>query len=138
MGKYDTSKLRNLGIVAHNSAGKTSLVEAILFNTGMNDKLGKVENGTSSMDFEEEEIKRKSTLSASLNHCVWNDYSLHIVDTPGVSNFLHDTRRCLRVLGGGRGDCVRDFRDQGPNQANLVVVRRVRGSQNRFCQQDGS
>ena len=100
MGKYDTSKLRNLGIVAHNSAGKTSLVEAMLFNTGMVDKLGKVDNGTSSMDFEEEEIKRKSTLSASLNHCTWNDCSLHIVDTPGVSNFLHDTRRCLRVLGG--------------------------------------
>ena len=100
MGKYDTTKLRNLGIVAHNSAGKTSLVEAILFNTGMTDKLGKVDNGTSSMDFEEEEIKRKATLSASLNHCLWNDYSLHIVDTPGVSNFLHDTRRCLRVLGG--------------------------------------
>ena len=100
MGKYDTTKLRNLGIVAHNSAGKTSLVETILFNTGMTDKLGKVDNGTSSMDFEEEEIKRKATLSASLNHCLWNDYSLHIVDTPGVSNFLHDTRRCLRVLGG--------------------------------------
>lgn len=100
MGKYDTTKLRNLGIVAHNSAGKTSLVEAILFNTGMTDKLGKVDNGTSSMDFEEEEIKRQATLSASLNHCTWNDYSLHIVDTPGVSNFLHDTRRCLRVLGG--------------------------------------
>jgi len=100
MGKYDTTKLRNLGIVAHNSAGKTSLVEAILFNTGMTDKLGKVDNGTSSMDFEEEEIKRQATLSASLNHCLWNDFSLHIVDTPGVSNFLHDTRRCLRVLGG--------------------------------------
>jgi len=100
MGKYDTTKLRNLGIVAHNSAGKTSLVEAILFNTGMNEKLGKVENGTSSMDFEEEEIKRQATLNSSLNHCRWNDYSLHIVDTPGVSNFLHDTRRCLRVLGG--------------------------------------
>jgi len=100
MGKYDTEKLRNLGIVAHNSAGKTSLVEAILFNTGMNTKLGKVDDGSSSMDFEEEEIKRKATLSASLNHCVWNDYSLHIVDTPGISNFLHDTRRCLRVLGG--------------------------------------
>ncbi|PLX97103.1 MAG: elongation factor G [Desulfuromonas sp.] len=100
MGKYDTTKLRNLGIVAHNSAGKTSLVEAILFDTGMTDKLGKVDNGTSSMDFEEEEIKRQATLSASLNRCTWNDYSLHIVDTPGVSNFLHDTRRCLRVLGG--------------------------------------
>ena len=100
MGKYDTEKLRNLGIVAHNSAGKTSLVEAILYNTGMTDTLGKVDDGSSLMDFEEEEIKRKSTLSASLNHCAWNDYSLHIVDTPGVSNFLHDTRRCLRVLGG--------------------------------------
>ncbi len=100
MGKYDTAKLRNLGIVAHNSAGKTSLVEAILFNTGMNAKLGKVDDGSSSMDFEEEEIKRKATLTASLNHCTWEDHSLHIVDTPGVSNFLHDTRRCLRVLGG--------------------------------------
>jgi elongation factor G len=100
MGKYDTEKLRNLGIVAHNSAGKTSLVEAMLFDTGMSTKLGKVDDGSSTMDFEEEEIKRKATLSASLNHCTWNDYSLHIVDTPGISNFLHDTRRCLRVLGG--------------------------------------
>ncbi len=100
MGKYNTAKLRNLGIVAHNSAGKTSLVEAILYNTGMTDKLGKVDDGSSAMDFEEEEIKRQATLSASLNHCTWEDHSLHIVDTPGVSNFLHDTRRCLRVLGG--------------------------------------
>lgn len=100
MGKYDTTKLRNLGIVAHNSAGKTSLVEAILFDAGMNKKLGKVTNGSSSMDFEEEEIRRGMTLGASLNHCVWEGHNLNIVDTPGVSNFLHDTRRCLRVLGG--------------------------------------
>ena len=100
MGKYDTTTLRNLGIVAHNSAGKTSLVEAILFDTGMTKKLGKVTEGSSSMDFEEEEIKRGMTLGASLNHCVWNGHNLNIVDTPGVSNFLHDTRRCLRVLGG--------------------------------------
>ncbi len=100
MGKYDTTTLRNFGIVAHNSAGKTSLVEAMLFNTGMNKKLGKVTEGSSSMDFEEEEIKRGMTLGASLNHCVWDGHNLNIVDTPGVSNFLHDTRRCLRVLGG--------------------------------------
>ncbi len=100
MGKYDTTTLRNLGIVAHNSAGKTSLVEAILFDTGMTKKLGKVTDGSSSMDFEEEEIKRGMTLGASLNHCVWNGHNLNIVDTPGVTNFLHDTRRCLRVLGG--------------------------------------
>ena len=100
MSKYDTSTLRNFGVVAHNSAGKTSLVEAMLFDTGMTKNLGKVTAGSSAMDFEEEEIKRGMTLGASLNHCVWNKHNLNIVDTPGVSNFLHDTRRCLRVLGG--------------------------------------
>ncbi|KIH76410.1 translation elongation factor 2 (EF-2/EF-G) [Geoalkalibacter ferrihydriticus] len=100
MGKYDTSKIRNLGIVAHGGAGKTSLVEAILFDTGMVDRLGRVTDGTSNMDFEPEEIKRGITLSSSLHHCEWQDHSLHIVDTPGFSNFLHDTRNCLRILGG--------------------------------------
>ncbi len=100
MGKYDTAKLRNLGIVAHGGAGKTSLTEAILFNTGMIDRLGRVDDGSSSMDFEPEEIKRKITISSSLNHCEWKGHSLHIVDTPGYTNFLHDTRNCLRILGG--------------------------------------
>ncbi|HKK02182.1 MAG TPA: elongation factor G [Desulfuromonadales bacterium] len=100
MGKYETLKLRNLGIVAHGGAGKTSLVEAILFNTGMTDRLGRVDDGTSSMDFEPEEIKRHITISSSLHHCEWKGASLHIVDTPGYTNFLHDTRNCLRVLGG--------------------------------------
>jgi elongation factor G len=100
MGKYDTSKLRNLGIVAHGGAGKTSLTEAILFDTGMTDRLGRVDDGSSNMDFEPEEIKRRITLSSSLHHCEWREYSLHIVDTPGYTNFLHDTRNCLRVLGG--------------------------------------
>ncbi|WP_305042157.1 elongation factor G [Geoalkalibacter sp.] len=100
MGKYDTTKIRNLGIVAHGGAGKTSLVEAILFDTGMVDRLGRVDDGTSNMDFEPEEIKRGITLSSSLHHCEWQGHSLHIVDTPGFSNFLHDTRNCLRILGG--------------------------------------
>ncbi len=100
MGKYTTAKIRNLGIVGQGGAGKTSLTEAILFNTGMNDRLGKVDEGTSVMDFEPEEIKRGITISSSLNHCEWKDHSLHIVDTPGYTNFLHDTRNCLRILGG--------------------------------------
>ncbi|MBT1074630.1 elongation factor G [Geobacter grbiciae] len=100
MGKYDTAKLRNLGIVAHGGAGKTSLTEAILFTTGMIDRLGRVDDGTSTMDFEPEEIKRKITISSSLDHCEWNDYSLHIVDTPGYGNFISDTRACMRALGG--------------------------------------
>jgi len=100
MGKYETAKLRNLGIVGQGDAGKTSLTEAILFNTGMTDRLGRVDDGTSTMDFEPEEIKRQITISSSLNHCEWGDCSLHIVDTPGYTNFLHDTRNCMRILGG--------------------------------------
>lgn len=100
MGANDTAKLRNVGIVAHGGAGKTSLVEAMLFNTGMTKRFGKVDEGSSIMDFEPEEIKRKITISSSLNHCKWKDFNLNLVDTPGYSNFLHDTRNCMRILGG--------------------------------------
>jgi elongation factor G len=98
MGKYDTAKLRNLGIVAHGGAGKTSLAEAILFDTGMIDRLGRVDDGTSTMDFEPEEIKRKISITSSLDHCEWQGHSIHIVDTPGYGNFIADTRACMRAL----------------------------------------
>jgi elongation factor G len=100
MAKFETEKLRNLGIVGQGDAGKTSLVEAILFNTGMTDRLGKVDDSSSNMDFEPEETKRKITITSKLHHCEWNGHELHIVDTPGYTNFLHDTRGCMRVLGG--------------------------------------
>ncbi|PNU20325.1 elongation factor G [Geothermobacter hydrogeniphilus] len=100
MGKYATENIRNLGIVAQGDAGKTSLTEAMLFNTGMIDRLGKVDDGSSAMDFEPEEVKRHITISSSLHHCEWQGHGLHIVDTPGYTNFLHDTRNCLRILGG--------------------------------------
>ena len=100
MAKYDTAKLRNLGIIAHGGAGKTSLTEAILFSSGMTDRLGKVDDGTSNMDYEPEEIKRKITISSSLHHCEWNDHFIHLIDTPGYGNFIADTRACMRALGG--------------------------------------
>jgi elongation factor G len=100
MGKYDTTKLRNLGIIAHGGAGKTSLSEAILFDTGMIDRLGRVDDGTSTMDFEPEEIKRKISITSSLDHCEWNGHSVHMVDTPGYGNFIADTRACMRALDG--------------------------------------
>ena len=98
MGKYETAKIRNLGIVAHGGAGKTSLTEAILYTTGMIDRLGRVDDGTSTMDFEPEEIKRKISITSALDHCEWNDHSIHIVDTPGYGNFIADTRACMRTL----------------------------------------
>jgi len=100
MGQFETSKIRNLGIVAHGGAGKTSLAEAILFDTGMIDRLGRVDDGTSTMDFEPEEIKRKISITSALDHCEWNGHSIHIVDTPGYGNFIADTRACMRALDG--------------------------------------
>ena len=98
MGRYDTAKIRNLGVVAHGGAGKTSLTEAILYATGMIDRLGRVDDGTSTMDFEPEEIKRKISITSALDHCEWKDHSIHIVDTPGYGNFIADTRACMRAL----------------------------------------
>ena len=66
----------------------------------MIDRLGRVDDGTSTMDFEPEETKRQITISAGLNHCEWGNCNLHIIDTPGYTNFLHDSRNCLRVLSG--------------------------------------
>jgi len=100
MAKYDTATLRNIGIVAHGGAGKTSLAEAILFTSGMTDRLGRVDDGTSNLDYEPEEVKRKITMSSSLHHCDWNGHPLHIIDTPGYGNFIADTRACMRALGG--------------------------------------
>jgi elongation factor G len=98
MAKYDTSKIRNLGIVAHGGAGKTSLSEAILFDAGMIDRLGRVDDGTSTMDYEPEEIKRKISISSSLDHCEWDGHSIHFVDTPGYGDFIADSRACMRTL----------------------------------------
>jgi elongation factor G len=98
MGQFETGRIRNLGIVAHGGAGKTSLAEAILFDTGMIDRLGRVDDGTSTMDFEPEEIKRKISITSALDHCEWDGHSIHIVDTPGYGNFIADTRACMRAL----------------------------------------
>ena len=98
MGQFDTSKIRNLGIIAHGGAGKTSLAEAILFDSKKIDRLGRVDDGTATMDFEPEELKRRISITSSLGHCDWNEYSIHIVDTPGYGNFIADTRACMRAL----------------------------------------
>jgi len=100
MGKYETAKVRNIGIVAHGGAGKTSLAEAILFDTGMIDRLGRVDDGTATMDFEPEETKRKISISSSFDHCDWKGCSIHFVDTPGYGDFIGDTRACIRALDG--------------------------------------
>jgi len=100
MKKFDTDKLRNIGIISHGGAGKTSLAEAMLFNANMTERLGKVDNGTSVMDYEPEETKRNITISSSLHHLDWEKHKVNIVDTPGDANFSNEARNSLRVLDG--------------------------------------
>ena len=98
MGRVETAKIRNVGIVAHGGAGKTTLAEAILFDAGATSRLGKVEDGTTVTDFDEDEIKRRMSISSALAFCEWKGHKLNLVDTPGASIYLTDTRNCLRVL----------------------------------------
>jgi len=100
MKKFSVSEIRNVGIFGHGGDGKTSLVEAILFDTGTNNRLGSVDEGTSVMDYDQEEINRKITISSSLAHVEWNNHKVNLIDTPGYANFIADARACMRVVDG--------------------------------------
>lgn len=93
-------KKRTIAVIAHGGAGKTTLAEAILFNARMTDRLGRVDDGSSILDFEPEEIKRKISISTAIHHYEWDKHWVNIIDTPGYSNFLTETRNSLRVVGG--------------------------------------
>ena len=95
-----SEQLRNVGLVAHVGSGKTSLAEAMLFDAKCTARLGSVDEGTSSMDFEPEEVKRKITISTAIHHCEWKKHALNIIDTPGDDNFLSDTRFALQAADG--------------------------------------
>lgn len=100
MANFEVDKIRNIAVIAHGGAGKTSLVEAMLFDAGSIDRLGRVEDGTTTTDYEPEEIARKITITSSLAFCTWNSHRINLIDTPGFINFLEDTRGCLRAVDG--------------------------------------
>ena len=93
-------KIRNIGLVAHSGAGKTSLGEALLFTAKATDRLGRVDDGTSVLDFEPEEVKRNLTISTAFHHYDWKKHRVFFADTPGDDNFISDTFSCLQVLDG--------------------------------------
>ncbi|MCK4789676.1 MAG: elongation factor G [Desulfobacteraceae bacterium] len=93
-------QLRNVALISHVGSGKTSLAEAILFNGKATTRLGRVDDGTSNLDFEPEETKRKITISTSFHHCSWKKQIINIIDTPGDDNFLSDTRCSLQAADG--------------------------------------
>lgn len=100
MKVYQAGKIRNVGLVAHGGAGKTSLTEAMLYNAGHTTRLGRVEDGTTVTDFHPEEIKRKITINATLAPCEWKDHKLNLLDTPGFSDFIGEVKGTMRVVDG--------------------------------------
>ncbi|HNV64974.1 MAG TPA: elongation factor G [Smithellaceae bacterium] len=98
MAKYESKSLRNLAIVGHGGTGKTSLCESFLFISGKNERLGRVDDGTSTMDYEPEEQKRRISISSSINFVEWNKYKINIIDTPGDSNFTYDIKCSMSVV----------------------------------------
>ncbi|OGP73125.1 MAG: translation elongation factor G [Deltaproteobacteria bacterium RBG_16_49_23] len=100
MKRVEPTNIRNIGTFGHGGEGKTSLVEAILFDTGENTRLGKVDDGSSLMDFEPEEINRKISISASLAHFEWDKHRFYLIDTPGYANFIAEAKSSMRVVDG--------------------------------------
>ncbi|MEI8172294.1 MAG: elongation factor G [Deltaproteobacteria bacterium] len=100
MAKYESKSLRNVAIVGHGATGKTTLCESFLFISGKTDRPGRVDEGSSCMDFEPEEQKRHISISAATNSIEWEKHKINILDTPGDSNFAYDTRNFLRIADG--------------------------------------
>jgi elongation factor G len=98
MKVYDAQSIRNVALVGHSGAGKTQLTAALLFDAGAINRLGRVDDGTTITDYDEEEIARKHTLSSSLAYVEWNKQKINFIDTPGMANFLSDARAALRVV----------------------------------------
>ncbi|RJQ49719.1 MAG: elongation factor G [Nitrospiraceae bacterium] len=97
---FEVDKIRNVAVIAHGGAGKTSLVEAVLFDSKMTDRIGTIQDGTTVTDYETEEINRKISISSASAFCTWNGYRFNLIDTPGYINFIEDTKCCLSAVDG--------------------------------------
>jgi elongation factor G len=99
--QYPLERVRNIGIIAHIDAGKTTTTERILFYTGRTHRMGNVDDGTTVTDWMEQERERGITITAAAVSCFWRDHQINIVDTPGHIDFTAEVQRSLRVLDGG-------------------------------------
>ena len=126
MAQVDPAKIRNVAVVGHRGSGKTSLVEAILFTTGGKNRLGSVTDGTTTMDHDEDEIKRQMSISAGLAHVEWDKRKFNLVDTPGEASFISEALATLTVVEGALMVDQRSEQGRGPDRAPLAARSRPR------------
>ena len=100
MSKYSLDKYRNIGIMAHIDAGKTTTTERVLYYTGKSHKIGEVHDGAATMDWMEQEQERGITITSAATTCFWRDHRINIIDTPGHVDFTIEVERSLKVLDG--------------------------------------
>lgn len=98
MTKYDINKVRNIALVGHGDSGKTSLAEAMLYDSGMINRLGNIGQGNTTTDYDPREIKKGITINSSLAYLNWKDLLINIIDTPGYLDFITDTQSILRII----------------------------------------
>jgi len=97
---YDTEKIRNIALISHGGAGKTTLTEAMLFNAGVINRMGRVEDGNTTTDYDPEEVKRQISINTALAPVEWKGCKINILDTPGFADFVSEVRSALRVADG--------------------------------------
>ena len=132
--QFPIDKTRNIGIMAHIDAGKTTTTERILFYTGITHQLGEVHEGAATMDWMEQEQERGITITSAATTAQWNDTRINIIDTPGHVDFTVEVERSLRVLDGAVTVLCAKGGVEPQSEDRMASSSKVRGSPADLCQ----
>ena len=137
MKDYATDAIRNVALISHGGGGKTSLGEALLFHTGAVNRMGKIEEGNTVSDFEDEEIRRRLSLSTSVLALEYKDHKVNLLDTPGYTDFIGEVISALRASDAAVLLVELGRRGRSGHRAGLGLLRDLRLAALRGHQQDG-